>query len=117
MVDLNLANSQVQDGITYLNYASTSFPKSKIALNSFVKAACALPEGPRQNWLDASLNDFRARVGKILRVPATSIFFTHGATVGLNQVIRGFMKDGLLKWLALVGQDLGKCKLDFHPFS
>ena len=78
----------------YLNYATTSFPKSKIALESFYKAACTLPDGSRQNSSNSYLQKFRNRVGKILNAREEHIFFTTSATIGLNQVIHGFMKDG-----------------------
>src|SRR3990167_5007401 len=89
----------IKEEHAYLNYAATSFPKSKVALESFYKAACTIPDSPRQNRSSVCLQDFRDRIGKILNIEAKYIFFTHSATVGLNQVIRGFMKDGL--WLAI----------------
>lgn len=84
--------SSAEDEIVYLNYAATSFPKSKIALDSFFKAACSLPEGSRQSRSNIGLREFKRRVGKILETNAENIFFTTSATIGLNQVIKGFVK-------------------------
>ncbi|MBM3184098.1 MAG: aminotransferase class V-fold PLP-dependent enzyme, partial [Chlamydiae bacterium] len=78
--------------ITYLNYAATSFPKSKVALKSFYKNICSLPSGVRHHGPD-SLGALKDRVGNILQVDSASLFFTESATIGLNQVIRGFSKE------------------------
>lgn len=76
----------------YLNYASTSFPKSKIALKSFYKSISNPPEGSRQNKSNSIINNLRKRVASILKVQDEHVFFTHSATIGLNQVIKGFVK-------------------------
>ena len=81
---------QFDNDSVYLNYASTSYPKSQIALDSFYKAIVHLPDGPRHNLLNRSLDSCRKRVGKIIGVSEDFVFFTHGATFGLNQVILGF---------------------------
>ncbi len=81
-----------QQDIVYLNYAATSFPKSKIALDSFYKSLCAPPSGIRQNGSDTLLQEMRKRAAALLNISASSVYFTHSATVGLNQVIKGFIK-------------------------
>lgn len=79
--------------IAYLNYAATSFPKSRIALESFYKSACSLPEGARQHRPGSYLQGLKERAAKILQIDASAVFFTESATIGLNQVIRGFVKE------------------------
>lgn len=91
MINSNLSDFQKES--IYLNYAATSFPKSKIALESFLKAVHTLP-GSRQNESNIYYQSFRGRIGKILNAPAENVFFTSSATIGLNQVIKGFAKEG-----------------------
>lgn len=76
----------------YLNYASTSFPKSKTATESFFKALTTVPCDSRQHCPNG-LYDQRQRVGKVLNISAEHIFFTPSATLALNQVIRGYAKE------------------------
>lgn len=76
----------------YLNYAATSFPKSKIALESFLKATGLPPGGSRQNQSNRHMKNLKMRTGKVLNTSEEHIFFTSSATMGLNQVILGFMK-------------------------
>lgn len=86
------SNTALRDEI-YLDYAATSYPKSNIALESFLKAARILP-GSRHIKSNIHLQNFRDRIGKVLNISAQHIFFTHGATIALNQVIRGFAEKG-----------------------
>lgn len=92
MSQINKANI-IPNQTIYLNYASTSFPKSKIALDSFFNAINLLPRGSRQNLPSSDLEEYRMRVGKILLLPSENIFFTSSATIGLNQVIQGFIEE------------------------
>ena len=89
---INDINTSLSDQI-YLDYAATSYPKSNVALESFLRAAHILP-GSRHNKSNIQLQNFRDRIGKILNVQAEYIFFTNSATIGLNQVIQGFAKNG-----------------------
>lgn len=80
--------------IVYLNYAATSFPKSLIALHSFYKNICSLPEGSRQNQSNTHMHILKKRAANILHIQPEHVFFTHSATVGLNQVIKGAARNG-----------------------
>ena len=77
----------------YFNYASTSYPKSKVALDSFYQALMR-PPAPRRNQSNWALDHLRERVGKNLGISSDFVFFTQGATLGLNQVILGFISPG-----------------------
>ncbi len=83
-----------REDIVYLNYAATSFPKSRVALRSFYQSLSAPPDGVRQTGSDTYLQEMRKRTAALLEIPINSVYFTHSATVGLNQVIKGFMKEG-----------------------
>ncbi|MBA3602728.1 MAG: aminotransferase class V-fold PLP-dependent enzyme [Parachlamydiaceae bacterium] len=39
------------------------------------------------------MQSFRSRIGKVLNTHAENIFFTNSATIGLNQVIRGYINE------------------------
>lgn len=77
----------------YLNYASTSYPKSNVALDSFCQALMR-PPAPRRNQSNWALDHLRERVGKVLGISSDYVFFAQGATLGLNQVILGFILPG-----------------------
>ncbi|MFZ4099021.1 MAG: aminotransferase class V-fold PLP-dependent enzyme [Chlamydiia bacterium] len=81
------------DDQIYLDYATTSYPKSFVALDSFLRAISS-PPAARHHVKNTRLQEFRDRIGKVLTVSSRHIFFTSGATIGLNQVIQGFAEDG-----------------------
>jgi selenocysteine lyase/cysteine desulfurase len=80
--------------IIYLNYASTSYPKSPRALETYMHSINTVPMGLRMGSGDQSLDKLRVKVAKMLnRKRSESVFFTSGATLALNQVIQGFLED------------------------
>lgn len=83
----------------YFDHAATSFPKSKIVLDAFVKAANTYANSGRGSYtasLAASRMVYQTRedIKKYFHVYRGEVVFTSGATMALNIIIKGMFHKG-----------------------
>jgi cysteine desulfurase/selenocysteine lyase len=78
--------------LIYLNNAATTYPKSPLALNTFYQALTDVPMGVRHGNND-HVFEAKEKISKYLNVLPSNIIFSSGATLAINQVIFGYLKE------------------------
>ncbi|MDX9721667.1 MAG: aminotransferase class V-fold PLP-dependent enzyme [Myxococcota bacterium] len=79
--------------LIYLNNATTSHPRSPVALAAFDQTIREVPRDLRHfNHQEASLPQARARLARRLAQAPEQVFFCPDATTALNAVIRGWLR-------------------------
>lgn len=79
--------------VTYLNNAAHGFPTSPLAIETFCSVLSSVPTGARQSSA-SRVEEARARAAGLLDCSTDQVAFSPSATIGINQVIAGFLRAG-----------------------
>lgn len=77
----------------YLNNATTGYPKAISAVEAYSAALQSIPSDVRHS-AEPQIELVRGRIGSLLGVDHTHLFFLSDATLALNAVIRGYVGAG-----------------------
>jgi cysteine desulfurase / selenocysteine lyase len=82
-------------GLVYFNNATTSFPKSPTSLDAYLRAINRIPQDSRHSTAgDADVDNARRLIASVIGCSSEEIFFAPDGTIGINEVIQGYLGPG-----------------------